>query len=37
MSRDQSWTAAFGLTLTLVWLYVETVRLFTLFPGEDLY
>ncbi|MFE3906483.1 Bax inhibitor-1/YccA family protein [Streptomyces sp. NPDC059153] len=37
VSRDQSWPAAFGLTLTLVWLYVETVRLFTLFPGEDLY
>ncbi|MFJ3672544.1 Bax inhibitor-1/YccA family protein [Streptomyces sp. NPDC090106] len=36
-SRDQSWTAAFGLTLTLVWLYVETVRLLTLFPGEELY
>ncbi|GGZ27711.1 membrane protein [Streptomyces olivaceoviridis] len=36
-SRDQSWPAAFGLTLTLVWLYVETVRLLTLFPGEELY
>ncbi|MEV7080945.1 Bax inhibitor-1/YccA family protein [Streptomyces sp. NPDC093516] len=35
--RAQSWTAAFGLTLSLVWLYVETVRLFTLFPGEELY
>jgi len=36
-SRDQSWTAAFGLTLTLVWLYVETVRLFSLCPVEDIY
>ncbi|MEU6602820.1 Bax inhibitor-1/YccA family membrane protein [Streptomyces flaveolus] len=36
-SRDQSWPAAFGLTLTLVWLYVETARLFTLFPGDELY
>ncbi|WP_409467906.1 Bax inhibitor-1/YccA family membrane protein [Streptomyces sp. HC307] len=35
--RDQSWLAAFGLTLTLTWLYVETVRLLTLFPGEELY
>ncbi|GGJ67331.1 membrane protein [Streptomyces brasiliensis] len=35
--RDQSWLAAFGLALTLVWLYVETVRLFTLFPGDELY
>ncbi|MGW2103849.1 Bax inhibitor-1/YccA family membrane protein [Streptomyces olivaceoviridis] len=36
-SRDQSWPAAFGLTLTLVWVYVETARLLTLFPGEELY
>jgi uncharacterized YccA/Bax inhibitor family protein len=35
--RDQSWLAAFGLTLTLSWLYVETVRLLTLFPGEEVY
>ncbi len=35
--RDQSWPAAFGLTLTLVWLYVETARLLTLFPGDELY
>lgn len=37
VSRDQCWTAAFGLALALVWLYVETAWLFTLFPGEDLY
>nr|WP_237499788.1 Bax inhibitor-1/YccA family protein [Streptomyces sp. SID8379] len=36
-SRDLSWTAAFGLTLTLTWLYVETIRLFTLYPAEELY
>ncbi|MBE8478450.1 Bax inhibitor-1/YccA family membrane protein [Streptomyces justiciae] len=36
-SRDQRWPAAFGLTLSLAWLYVETVRLFTLYPAEDLY
>ncbi|MFE2546262.1 Bax inhibitor-1/YccA family membrane protein [Actinacidiphila glaucinigra] len=36
-SGEQSWTAAFGLTLTLTWLYVETVRLSTLVPAEDLY
>lgn len=35
--RELSWTAAFGLTLTLTWLYVETVRLLTLYPGDDLY
>ncbi|MFJ5035582.1 Bax inhibitor-1/YccA family protein [Streptomyces sp. NPDC088560] len=37
VSRDQSWAAAFGLTLTLTWLYVETVRLSSLCPVEDLY
>ncbi|WP_338704301.1 Bax inhibitor-1/YccA family protein (plasmid) [Streptomyces sp. Q6] len=35
--RDQAWPAAFGLTLTLVWLYVETVRLFALSPTDDVY
>ncbi|MFF3595619.1 Bax inhibitor-1/YccA family membrane protein [Kitasatospora indigofera] len=30
------WTAAFGLTLTLVWLYVEAARGLTLVPEEDL-
>jgi uncharacterized YccA/Bax inhibitor family protein len=35
--REQSWLAAFGLTLTLVWLYVETVRLLTLVSEDDLY
>ncbi|MEV5607461.1 Bax inhibitor-1/YccA family protein [Streptomyces sp. NPDC052225] len=35
--RDQAWPAAFGLTLTLVWLYVETVRLLTLYPADDVY
>ncbi|WP_121711834.1 Bax inhibitor-1/YccA family protein [Streptomyces sp. E5N91] len=36
-SRSQSWPAAFGLTLTMVWLYVETVRLLTLYQGDDFY
>ncbi|WEP00952.1 Bax inhibitor-1/YccA family protein (plasmid) [Streptomyces sp. FXJ1.172] len=34
-SRDQAWLAAFGVTLILAWLYVETVRLLTLVPGEE--
>lgn len=33
--RDQRWPAAFGLTLSLTWLYVETVRLLTLYPADD--
>ncbi|MEU1268558.1 Bax inhibitor-1/YccA family protein [Streptomyces sp. NPDC005799] len=36
-SRGQAWVAAFGVTLTLTWLYVEIVRLLTLFPAEDVY
>ncbi|MEW2288525.1 Bax inhibitor-1/YccA family protein [Streptomyces sp. NPDC047841] len=36
-SRDHSWTAAFGITLTLAWLYVETVRLFAPLPGDELH
>ncbi|PWI15341.1 hypothetical protein DI272_15085 [Streptomyces sp. Act143] len=35
--RDQRWPAAFGLTLSLTWLYVEMVRLLTLYPAEDFY
>ncbi|MGV9915404.1 Bax inhibitor-1/YccA family membrane protein [Streptomyces tendae] len=35
--RELSWPAAFGLTLTLVWLYVETVRLLSLYQGDDFY
>lgn len=30
-----SWTAAFGLTVTLVWLYVEILRLLAIMRGND--
>lgn len=30
-----SWTAAFGLTVTLVWLYVEILRLLAILRGND--
>lgn len=30
-----SWTAAFGLTVTLVWLYVEIIRLLAIMRGDD--
>lgn len=29
-----AWTAAFGLTVTLVWLYLEFLRLFAILQGE---
>ena len=30
-----SWTAAFGLTVTLIWLYVEFIRLLAILRGSD--
>jgi uncharacterized YccA/Bax inhibitor family protein len=30
-----SWTAAFGLTVTLVWLYVEIIRLLSILRGDN--
>jgi uncharacterized YccA/Bax inhibitor family protein len=33
--RDESWLAAFGLTMTLVWIYVEMLRLVAIFSGDD--
>lgn len=33
--RQVSWTAAFGLTVTLVWLYTEILRLLAIFNSSD--
>ncbi|MFH5880369.1 Bax inhibitor-1/YccA family protein [Arthrobacter sp. NA-172] len=33
--QKYSWTAAFGLTVTLVWLYVEIIRLLAILRGDD--
>lgn len=33
--REQSWTAAFGLTLTLVWIYLEALRVLSLLRGDE--
>ncbi|MEU0040257.1 Bax inhibitor-1/YccA family protein [Streptomyces sp. NPDC006333] len=33
--RQESWLAAFGLTVTLVWIYIETLNLLTLASGDD--
>lgn len=30
-----AWTAAFGLTVTLVWLYVEIIRLLAILRGDE--
>jgi uncharacterized YccA/Bax inhibitor family protein len=33
--QKESWFAAFGLTMTLVWLYIEMVRLMTILSQSD--
>ncbi|WP_018548110.1 Bax inhibitor-1/YccA family membrane protein [Streptomyces sp. LaPpAH-108] len=33
--RDESWLAAFGLTMTLVWIYIEMLRLVAIFSNND--
>ncbi|WUW23666.1 Bax inhibitor-1/YccA family protein [Streptomyces sp. NBC_01463] len=33
--REESWLAAFGLTITLVWIYLEMLRLLSILSGDD--
>ncbi|MFJ7630755.1 Bax inhibitor-1/YccA family protein [Streptomyces sp. NPDC097595] len=33
--REESWLAAFGLTVTLVWIYMEMLRLLSILSGDD--
>ncbi|MEU6523805.1 Bax inhibitor-1/YccA family protein [Streptomyces sp. NPDC046924] len=33
--REEAWFAAFGLTLTLVWIYLEFLRLIAIFNSSD--
>ncbi|WBL19005.1 MULTISPECIES: Bax inhibitor-1/YccA family protein [Citricoccus] len=33
--RKYSWSAAFGLTVTLIWLYIEILRLIAILRGND--
>jgi uncharacterized YccA/Bax inhibitor family protein len=35
LPRVYAWTAAFGLVVTLVWLYLEILRLLAILRGED--
>jgi uncharacterized YccA/Bax inhibitor family protein len=35
VDRKYSWTAAFGLTVTLIWLYVEILRLLAILRGTE--
>ncbi|MDA5281912.1 Bax inhibitor-1/YccA family protein [Streptomyces sp. NPDC054904] len=33
--REEAWLAAFGLTTTLVWIYIEMLRIFQILSGND--
>ncbi|MFB8104769.1 MULTISPECIES: Bax inhibitor-1/YccA family protein [Streptomyces] len=33
--REEAWLAAFGLTVTLVWIYIEMLRLVAILQGDD--
>ncbi|MEU9375575.1 Bax inhibitor-1/YccA family protein [Streptomyces sp. NPDC048255] len=33
--REEAWLAAFGLTMTLVWIYMEMLRIFSILSGDD--
>ncbi|MGW8702601.1 Bax inhibitor-1/YccA family protein [Streptomyces eurythermus] len=33
--REEAWLAAFGLTTTLVWIYLEVLQVLTLFNSDD--
>lgn len=33
--REEAWLAAFGLTMTLVWIYLEFLRLISILQGND--
>jgi uncharacterized YccA/Bax inhibitor family protein len=34
LEEKYAWTAAFGLTVTLIWLYIELLRLLAILRGE---
>ncbi|CAB4641024.1 unannotated protein [freshwater metagenome] len=33
--QSESWRAAFGLMVTIVWLYMEVLRLLSILRGND--
>ncbi|WP_353940376.1 Bax inhibitor-1/YccA family protein [Streptomyces sp. HUAS MG91] len=33
--RDEAWFAAFGLTMTLVWIYLEVLQVLTIFNSDN--
>ncbi len=35
LPEEYAWTAAFGLMVTLVWLYIEILRLLAILRGDN--
>ncbi len=35
LPERESWRAAFGLTVTIVWIYIELLRLLAILRGND--
>jgi uncharacterized YccA/Bax inhibitor family protein len=35
LPEREAWRAAFGLTVTLVWLYIELLRILAILRGSD--
>jgi uncharacterized YccA/Bax inhibitor family protein len=35
LPHEESWRMAFGLMVTLVWLYLEVLRLISILRGDD--
>lgn len=35
LPERESWRAAFGLTVTLIWLYIEILRILAILRGSD--
>jgi uncharacterized YccA/Bax inhibitor family protein len=35
LPERESWRAAFGLTVTIVWLYIELLRILAILRGND--
>ncbi len=35
LPQRYSWTAAFGILVSLIWLYIEMLRLLSYFQGDD--
>ena len=35
LPERESWRAAFGLTVTIIWIYIELLRILAILRGND--